>query len=367
MYKIVASDNNQYGPISADAMREWFQDGRVDGQTPVQFAGGDWKHLSDYPEFADLFGGTAAAPNLTKSQNRPAHSPSFRPLHRSGAAADAEVPLPDNLLARDYHFTIGEIIGRGWTVLKGNFGTSIVVFLIPVACWIAFSVLGAVPFLGCIIAPIMLLATITVPGPLLGGQMYFFIKNARGWESAVGDTFSGFKRNFLHLALGHIVPGVFYALMSIGGALIIAFSVGSSFFASGFSSAHKKVTAAKDGVAIITAITELFKGPNTAFGALAWIGLIAGLLAIVIPLAYFFVCWIFTLPLCVDRKMNFWDAMGTSRAVVRKHWWRLFFLLVVLYLVNVVGFILCGLGLLVTVPLTFATLAVAYEEMFGVS
>ena len=360
MYKIVASDNNQYGPINPDTVREWFQDGRVDGQTPVQFAGGDWKHLSDYPEFADLFGGTAAPVAIAAA--RAPHSPSFRPVHAGGAAADAELPLPDDLHTRDYHFGIGEIIGRGWTVLKGNFGASIVVFLIPAACWFVLAVLSAVPLLGCIIAPIMMLAMIAVPGPLLGGQLYFFIKNTRGWESVVGDTFSGFKRNFLHLALGHIVPGIFYTLMSIGGGLIIAFSVGFTLFGSVFSVALKKA-AAKGGITV--AATEIAKASSAAFSAIAVIGLIAGLLAIVIPLAYFFVCWIFTLPLCVDRKMNFWDAMGTSRAVVRKHWWRLFFLLIVLSLINVVAAIPLGLGLLISVPLTFATLAATYEEMFG--
>lgn len=366
MYKIVATDNNVYGPINADTVREWFQDGRMDGQTPVQFAGGDWKPLGDYPEFADLFGGTAA-PVMGKppSAGRPAHSPSFRPLHRAGAgaAADAEVPLPDDLLARDYHYGIGDIIGRGWNGLKGNFGASIVVFLIPAICWFVATVLSAVPLLGCIVGPIMMLANIVVPGPLMGGMMYFFIKNARGWESAVGDTFCGFKRNFLHLALGHIVPGIFYVLMSLVGGLVIAFSVGFALVGSIGSVLLKKAAAMKGGGTV--AITEMARGPSAAFGALGWVGLSVGVLLIVVPLTYFFVCWFFTLPLCVDRKMNFWDAMGTSRAVVRKHWWRLFFLMVVLYIINIIGMIPFALGLLISVPLTFATMAAAYEEMFG--
>ena len=35
MYKIIATDNNVDGLINADTVREWFQDGRIDGQTPV--------------------------------------------------------------------------------------------------------------------------------------------------------------------------------------------------------------------------------------------------------------------------------------------------------------------------------------------
>ncbi len=355
MYKIVATDNNVYGPINADTVREWFQDGRMDGQTPVQFAGGDWKPLGDYPEFADLFGGTAAP-----TAGRPAHSPSFRPLHRAGAAADAEVPLPDDLLARDYHYGIGDIIGRGWSVLKGNFGASILVALIPAICWFVAAGLSAIPFLGCIVGPIMMLASIAVPGPLIGGQMYFFIKNARGWESTVGDTFCGFKRNFLHLWLGYLVPAIFCVLMYIPGVVIITLSAGTAVFGHLLSVAKAKAAGMKGAAAAAAA-----SGSSLTFSALGWVGLCVGVLLIVVPVTYFLVCWFFTLPLCVDRKMNFWHAMGTSRAVVRKHWWRLFFLLVVLYLVNILGAIPCGLGLLITIPLSFATMAAVYEEMFG--
>jgi hypothetical protein len=56
MYTIIGSDGNQYGPITGEQLRQWFQEGRVAANTQVQADGGSWKPFSGYPEFADLVG-----------------------------------------------------------------------------------------------------------------------------------------------------------------------------------------------------------------------------------------------------------------------------------------------------------------------
>lgn len=58
MYRIIGADGKEYGPITADVMREWLAQGRVNAQTKVLAEGGtEWKSLSEFPEF-----GVAAAP-----------------------------------------------------------------------------------------------------------------------------------------------------------------------------------------------------------------------------------------------------------------------------------------------------------------
>ncbi len=53
MYKIIGADQKEYGPVTADQIRQWITEGRVNGQTRVQdAAGGDWKPLASVPEFA---------------------------------------------------------------------------------------------------------------------------------------------------------------------------------------------------------------------------------------------------------------------------------------------------------------------------
>ena len=58
MYKIIGADQKQYGPVSADELRQWIAEGRANAQTLIQAEGQpDWRPLSSFPEFA-----TAAQP-----------------------------------------------------------------------------------------------------------------------------------------------------------------------------------------------------------------------------------------------------------------------------------------------------------------
>jgi TM2 domain-containing membrane protein YozV len=53
MYKIVGVDGRQYGPVSAEEIRRWIVENRVNRQTLVQTEGvPEWKPLGSLPEFA---------------------------------------------------------------------------------------------------------------------------------------------------------------------------------------------------------------------------------------------------------------------------------------------------------------------------
>ena len=53
MYKIIGSDHAEYGPVSADQIKEWIAEGRANDQTQVQLVGtSEWKPLGDFGEFA---------------------------------------------------------------------------------------------------------------------------------------------------------------------------------------------------------------------------------------------------------------------------------------------------------------------------
>ena len=55
MYKIIGADQKQYGPVSAEDMRQWIAEGRVNAQTLIQAEGQtDWRPLSSFPEFATV-------------------------------------------------------------------------------------------------------------------------------------------------------------------------------------------------------------------------------------------------------------------------------------------------------------------------
>jgi len=67
-YKIIGADNNVYGPVSVEQLRQWIAEGRTNAQTQVQPDGAaDWKPLSAFPEFADAFGLTASSPTTAST------------------------------------------------------------------------------------------------------------------------------------------------------------------------------------------------------------------------------------------------------------------------------------------------------------
>jgi len=90
-----------------------------------------------------------------------------------------------------------------------------------------------------------------------------------------------------------------------------------------------------------------------------------GYLLCVIPGIYLAVSWIFALPLVIDRKLPFWDAMELSRKVVGKHWFITFAFLLVIGLLAMCGVIACCVGILVTIPIASVALMYAYEDLFS--
>lgn len=52
MYKIIGADGQQYGPVSAEQIRRWIAERRVNAQTLIQPEGAqEWKATSVFPEF----------------------------------------------------------------------------------------------------------------------------------------------------------------------------------------------------------------------------------------------------------------------------------------------------------------------------
>ncbi len=88
MYKIVGGDRKEYGPVTAEQIRHWLQEGRADGDTLAQAEGGIWKKLSTYPEFADLL------PAATTAVPPPFAAPGMEgPQQKVQAAGTAMVAL----------------------------------------------------------------------------------------------------------------------------------------------------------------------------------------------------------------------------------------------------------------------------------
>jgi hypothetical protein len=244
-------------------------------------------------------------------------APTGSPIGLPGAPFD-----PDAFLAaireRDYTIDIGSCLSRGWELVKANLWISIGAVAAVYACLL---VGGFIPCVGGIIQ-------LVIQGPLLGGLYWFFLKLIRRQEATVGDAFAGFSIAFLQLFLVGLVTGLLIGVCMIPAG-IVAFVAASA--------------------------------KSNASGFLIALAVLVGL----IPVVYLSICWMFSMPLVIDKRIDFWPAMELSRKVVNMHWGSLFLLLVVCGLVSMLGVLALCVGVLVAAPVVMAALMYAYEDIFS--
>ena len=273
MYKIIGADGKEYGPVTAEQLRQWITEGRANAQTRVQADGEtEWKTMGELPEFASSLSAAAGS------------HPSINPPKAIEVWA-AEI------VQRDYTVEASGWIKLGWELVKRDFwllvGASFIAGIIASGC--------GIPYLGILIALIL-------GGPMIGGLYLLYLKKIRGQPVTLGDAFAGFGAMFVPLMLAKIVSGLLTGL---------------------------------------------------------------GLLLCILPGIYLYVAWSFTLPLVIDKNMDFWPAMDLSRKMVAKHWWGIFGFGLLCFLVALLGLLACCVGIFVAAAVVQAAFMYAYEDIFG--
>ena len=228
----------------------------------------------------------------------------------------ASTPPPENaeamaaeILARDYTLDIGSCLRRGWALVRGDFWTfigitALVLALLSAAGGFSISISQQTNVITerSITGPNMSLLSMLIGGPLMGGLYLYYLRKIRGAAASVETVFSGFSQRFLHLFLGSFVTW-----------------------------------------------------------ALTWLGI----LCLVLPGIYLFVIWIFTIPLIMDKRLEFWPAMQLGRRMVSKHFWQILGFSVVLALLCFAGFLALIVGVIFVAPVVIAALMYAYEDIFN--
>ncbi|WP_205370879.1 MULTISPECIES: DUF2189 domain-containing protein [Thermoleptolyngbya] len=191
-------------------------------------------------------------------------------------------------------------------------------------------------------------------GKYLGEGWELFKKNAGG--------FFGFTLIMLLVSIiPQVLPERIKPLGSIASS-VLSGPLGAGFYIVAFKLMKQRATT----------FSDFFRGFNH-FLPLFLASLVTGILTLigfalfVLPGIYLAVAWMFTTPFIVDRKFDFWDAMESSRKVISRNWFSWFIFLIVLALLNFVGFLLFGVGALVTIPLSACAVAIAYQEVMGLS
>jgi uncharacterized membrane protein len=71
---------------------------------------------------------------------------------------------------------------------------------------------------------------------------------------------------------------------------------------------------------------------------------VLGFMLLVLPGIYLSIAYVFTLQLIIEKDMDFWQAMETSRKAVHQHWFKIFFIYALVGIIYLISLIPLGLG-----------------------
>jgi len=180
-----------------------------------------------------------------------------------------------------------------------------------------------------------------------------------GWE-----IFKKFPGGFIgYFILTLVITFVLRFIPIIGPliAFVIAVPLNAGFF----------VVSAKFLKNQVPEFGDFFSGfkffPQLALlGIVSSIIIIIGFICLIVPGIYLVVGYVFAFMFVLDRGLKFWPAMETSRRSVQTAWFKIFGFLLLLFLLNLVGILALGVGLLVTAPLSHCIVTAAYDDIFGI-
>jgi predicted Ser/Thr protein kinase len=164
-------------------------------------------------------------------------------------------------------------------------------------------------------------------GPLVGGLWLYFIHRIRGIAPNTRSTVDGVKSAIFPLVLGGLVAGPVSVLL----ILVLFFGLVGGIFG--------------------------HDGRMHVFGFLCFLTL-----PVAIGCA---VSWMFTVAAIADKGLGFWAALRLSARTVLRRPFKFGLLFASALALNFVGFLMCGVGLLITLPLTLGAMAYAYEDVIG--
>ena len=181
MYRVKGGDGVEYGPASADQIRQWLRDGRLNSQSLIAAVGTEeWRPLGSYPELIP------PPPNLGGA------TPPFV-LADSAASRAAADAIVQEVLSREKRVEVFGSLSRAWNLYLQNF-------------WPLLGVnsLGLV----LLIAANSVYAGLLVNSVIMAGLFHHALKLIRRQPVLFEDMFAGFTLAFVPLLLVSLVSGV---------------------------------------------------------------------------------------------------------------------------------------------------------------
>jgi uncharacterized membrane protein len=214
-----------------------------------------------------------------------------------------------------------ECIKAGWELIKSQYWLFVGLTVVGV-------IIGSVVPLGILM------------GPMMCGIYLAIFQTRRGQPIEFGLLFKGFDYfgDAVIATLLHMIPIVVVIVPTY-----ILFYVGM-FAIIGTSSNGEPNPGALLGF----------------FGVFAIVWLVIMVLLIVLSVVF-----VFAYPLIVDRRLSGLNAVKLSIRAAFANFWRLLGMLLLTGLLTFVGVLFCYVGAFLVMPISFAAIASAYEQVFG--
>lgn len=211
MYKMIGGDGVEYGPVTAEQLKEWIAEHRANRQTLVQVEGSsEWIPLGQLTEFAEALSAAEKTWGDTTGS-----------VEERGPAAEVTVIEPGV-----ERLPVMELLGAGWALLVRHFGLTVG------GATLVWLIITLTAFGSCIGGVVQLV----ISGPLYGGLAILYLKLVREQEASLKDIFSGFGSTFVPLTIVWLVswflselglaicilPGVFLKVIWAFGLVLVA-------------------------------------------------------------------------------------------------------------------------------------------------
>lgn len=156
-----------------------------------------------------------------------------------------------------------------------------------------------------------------------------------------------------------IYAAVILVVFPIGGFLF------TGPFTAGFIIAAHRINTGKSVL-----IDHFFDGfklftPLFLFALVSLLLISIGYAFFIIPGIYLNVAYTFAMLFIIFGKVDFWEGMELSRKLVGAEWFSVFGLVLVLAILNLVGALAFGVGLLFSIPISFCALYAAFDDIIG--
>jgi len=217
-----------------------------------------------------------------------------------------------------------ECIKGGWEIIKSQYWLFVGMTLVGL-------LIGSAVPLG-----IML-------GPMMCGLHLAFLKARRGQPIEFGMLFKGFD---------YFGPSLIATLLHILPIVAIVLPAYILFYVSIFVSMAASQNSGEPN-------------PGALLGVMVMFGIFW--LVVVVVVVIVSIGFTFAYPLIVDRKLQGLDAVKLSFRAAFANFWRLLGMTLITSLLGVLGMLACYVGAFLVMPIGYAAISKAYEQVFGLS